>query len=107
MSDKHCMGLEWTFYLSWRRWGQSSAIISHHRSVHIGLDAAVETDVSLYISYVVSNSSWSPSYDIRVLPDENLMRVSVCVCECNLKITDKMQESQFELGLMDVSLITY
>eukprot|EP00731_Ephydatia_muelleri_P007217 Em0003g1465a len=45
------------------------------RSVHVGLDAAMETDVTIFVSYVVSNASWSPSYDVRVLPAEDLMRV--------------------------------
>eukprot|EP00731_Ephydatia_muelleri_P007230 Em0003g1478a len=35
----------------------------------------METDVTIFVSYVVSNASWSPSYDVRVLPAEDLMRV--------------------------------
>ncbi|KAL5463143.1 hypothetical protein EMCRGX_G032019 [Ephydatia muelleri] len=40
------------------------------RSVHIGLEASMETDVTLLVSYVVTNASWSPAYDVRHQGDE-------------------------------------
>ncbi|KAL5491212.1 hypothetical protein EMCRGX_G016458 [Ephydatia muelleri] len=45
------------------------------RCVHIGLEASEETDVTLLVSYVVSNASWSPAYDVRVLPVTKEMKV--------------------------------
>ena len=48
-----------------------------HRCVHIGLEASEETDVTLLVSYVVSNASWSPAYDVRVLPVTKEMKVGI------------------------------
>ena len=45
-------------------------------SVHIGLEASMETDVTLLVSYVVTNASWSPAYDVRVFPITKEMKVS-------------------------------
>ena len=52
-----------------------SGFLSPHRCVHIGLEAPEETDVTLLVSYVVSNASWSSAYDVRVLPVAKEMKV--------------------------------
>ena len=66
------------------KWKEESSIacsnlmyltLSPHRCVHIGLEASEETDVTLLVSYVVSNASWSPAYDVRVLPVTKEMKV--------------------------------
>ncbi len=49
------------------------------RAVHVGLEAAAETDAILYLSYVVTNASWSSSYDARVFTRDKTMKVDVCV----------------------------
>ena len=46
-------------------------------SVHIGLEASMETDVTLLVSYVVANASWSPAYDVRVFPVTKEMKVGL------------------------------
>ena len=35
----------------------------------------METDITLLVSYVVSNASWSSAYDVRVLPVNKEMKV--------------------------------
>ena len=35
----------------------------------------METDITLLVSYVVSNASWSSAYDVRVLPVTKEMKV--------------------------------
>ena len=37
----------------------------------------METDVTLLVSYVVSNASWSPAYDVRVFPITKEMKVGL------------------------------
>ena len=46
------------------------------RSVKVTLDAKEETDIMLIVSYVVSNASWTPSYDARVFTKDKTMKVS-------------------------------
>ena len=57
-------------------------------SVHIGLEASMETDVTLLVSYVVCNASWSPAYDVRVFPITKEMKVGtsfgICPGEPNM-----------------------
>ena len=48
------------------------------RCVCISLEAASDTDVVLALSYVVSNASWTPQYDLRVFSNDKTMKVS-CV----------------------------
>ena len=48
-----------------------------HRCVCISLEAADDTDVVLALSYVVSNASWSPQYDLRVFSNNKTMKVSL------------------------------
>ena len=47
-----------------------------HRAVHVGLEAPEEVDAVLYVSYVVTNASWSSAYDIRVFTKDKNMKVS-------------------------------
>ena len=46
-----------------------------HRAVHVGLEASEEVDAVLYVSYVVTNASWSSAYDIRVFTKDKTMKV--------------------------------
>ena len=46
------------------------------RCVCISLEAAVDTDVELALSYIVSNASWSTQYDLRVFSNDKTMKVS-------------------------------
>ena len=46
------------------------------RCVCISLEAAVNADVELALSYVVSDASWSPQYDLRVFSNDKTMKVS-------------------------------
>ena len=48
-----------------------------HRAVHVGLEASEEVDAMLYVSYVVTNASWSSAYDIRVFTKDKNMKVSL------------------------------
>ena len=48
-----------------------------HRAVHVGLEASEEVDAVLYVSYVVTNASWSSAYDIRVFTKDKNMKVSL------------------------------
>ena len=45
-------------------------------SVRVGLEVSEETDVSLVVSYVVSNASWSSAYDVRVFTKDRTMKVT-------------------------------
>ena len=45
------------------------------RAVHVGLEARAETEAILYLSYVVTNASWSSAYDARVFTKDKLMKV--------------------------------
>ena len=47
-------------------------------SVSISLEASEVCDVVLLVSYVVSNASWSSSYDVRVFTKDKTMKV-LCV----------------------------
>ena len=42
----------------------------------MSLEAAQETEVILQVSYIVSNASWSPLYDLRVFSSDKSMKVS-------------------------------
>ena len=44
-------------------------------TLHVGLEAAVEGDATLIVSYVVSNASWSSTYDVRVFTKDKTMKV--------------------------------
>ena len=46
------------------------------RCACISLEAAVNTDVELALSYIVSSASWSPQYDLRVFSNDKTMKVS-------------------------------
>ncbi|XP_065890127.1 protein F37C4.5-like [Dysidea avara] len=46
-----------------------------NRCVCISLEAASDTDVVLALSYVVSNASWTPQYDLRVFSNDKTMKV--------------------------------
>ena len=48
-----------------------------YRAVHVGLEAPDETKATLYLSYVVTNASWSSAYDVRVFSKDKLMKVCV------------------------------
>ena len=48
------------------------------RSVKVTLETSQETDVRLIISYIVTNASWSPAYDVRVFTKDKTMKVT-CV----------------------------
>ena len=37
-----------------------------------------DTEISLLLSYVINNASWTPKYDIRVYSDSKTMNVSLC-----------------------------
>lgn len=52
------------------------------RAVHVGLEASEEVDAVLYVSYVVTNASWSSAYDIRVFTKDKNMKVHVHVLLC-------------------------
>ena len=52
---------------------------NHSRAVHVGLEARAETKAILYLSYVVTNASWSSAYDARVFTKDKLMKVSAIV----------------------------
>ena len=46
-----------------------------HSSLCVGLDAREKGDVTLVVSYVVSNASWSSAYDVRVFTKDRAMKV--------------------------------
>ena len=46
------------------------------RTVKVTLGAEKDVDVRLFISYVVYNASWSPSYDLRVFTKDKSMKVA-------------------------------
>ena len=51
-------------------------VMSHdYRALHVGLEVAEEVDAVLYVSYVVTNASWSSAYDIRVFTKDKNMKV--------------------------------
>ena len=52
---------------------------SVYRAVHVGLEASEEVDAVLYVSYVVTNASWSSAYDIRVFTKDKSMKVYIVV----------------------------
>ncbi len=45
------------------------------RTLHVGLEAAEEGEAILFVSYVVTNASWSSSYDVRVFTKDKTMKV--------------------------------
>lgn len=44
--------------------------------ISIFLSVKESADIQLLVSYVVSNSSWTPKYDIRVSSDDRVMQVT-------------------------------
>ena len=50
-----------------------------YRAVHVGLEAAAEMKVTLFLSYVVTNASWSAAYDARVFTKDKLLKVIMYV----------------------------
>ena len=58
---------------------QSVCFASSFSSVAISLEASEVCDVVLLVSYVVSNASWSSSYDVRVFTKDKTMKVIVCM----------------------------
>ena len=44
----------------------------------------MESDVTLLVSYVVTNASWSPAYDVRVFPITKEMKVSTILGTINM-----------------------
>ena len=46
-----------------------------HSTLHIGLKAPEETDAVIFVSYVVTNASWSSAYDVRVFTKDKSMKV--------------------------------
>lgn len=54
--------------------------MSIFRSVKVIIDAKVDCDVMLTLSYVVSNASWMPAYDVRVFSKDKLIKVQECTC---------------------------
>ena len=45
----------------------------------ISLEASEVCDVALLVSYVVSNASWSSSYEVRVFTKDKTMKVDMCM----------------------------
>ena len=37
-----------------------------YRLVRVFLETAMDTEVTMFLSYVVSNASWTSAYDVRV-----------------------------------------
>ena len=58
-----------------------------YRAVHVGLEASEKVDAVLYVSYVVTNASWSSAYDIRVFTKDKNMKVQYTFC---IIICDKL-----------------
>ncbi len=53
-----------------------------YRTLHVGLEAAEEGEAILFISYVVTNASWSSSYDVRVFTKDKTMKVKSITHYC-------------------------
>ena len=47
-----------------------------YRTLHVGLEAMEEGPVDLFVSYIVSDASWSSSYDVRVFTKDKTMKVN-------------------------------
>ncbi|XP_064396719.1 protein F37C4.5-like isoform X2 [Halichondria panicea] len=45
------------------------------RTLHVSLEAAEEGEAILFVSYIVTNASWSSSYDVRVFTKDKTMKV--------------------------------
>ena len=45
------------------------------RQVSILLEAENQTEIKLILSYVVSNASWTPLYDLRAFTKDNTLQV--------------------------------
>ena len=50
---------------------------SHPRAIHVSLESEGKMDAVLYLSYVVSNASWSSTYDARVFTKDKTMKVNM------------------------------
>ena len=56
-----------------------SFLVTYHflvRSVHVGLEVSEEVEGILFVSYVVTQASWSSSYDVRVFTKDKAMKAS-------------------------------
>ena len=51
--------------------------VPYTSSLRVGLEASEATDVTLLVSYVVSNASWTSAYDVRVFTKNKTMKVRV------------------------------
>lgn len=51
------------------------------RQVSILLEAENQTEIKLILSYVVSNASWTPLYDLRAFTKDNTLQVSKAIHE--------------------------
>ena len=68
------------------------------RAVHVGLEASEEVDAVLYVSYVVTNASWSSVYDIRVFTKDKNMKVQYIFC--NYRVVVCLMEGNFQVGFL-------
>ena len=62
----------------------SSCLPEHHTAFHtlfstsslqVSLETQQDMSVSLIVSYVISNASWSSAYDVRVFTRDKAMKV--------------------------------
>ncbi len=51
------------------------------RSVHVGLEATEKIECVLFVSYVVSQTSWRSAYDVRVFLKTRLWRLVILLHE--------------------------
>ena len=49
------------------------------RSVKVTLEAEQKVEIMLVLSYVVSNASWTPAYDVRVFTKDKTMKVEIII----------------------------
>ena len=45
----------------------------------VTLEAEQKVEIILVLSYVVSNASWSPAYDVRVFTKDKTMKVEIII----------------------------
>ena len=62
-----------TSYTAWK--DNASILLFLFRNISVLLDASKNGEVTLIVSYIVSNASWTPLYDVRVFNKENTMQV--------------------------------
>ncbi|KAI8923736.1 hypothetical protein BC831DRAFT_469726 [Entophlyctis helioformis] len=46
------------------------------RTIHVTLESPADERVSLAVSYMVNSASWTPSYDIRVMSDTEILELT-------------------------------